>query len=33
VIPLLTLVICWLAGVDLGLALDIGVWTAEGLNW
>jgi len=30
VIPLLTLAICGLGGVDLGLALDISVWTAAG---
>ena len=30
VVPLLTLAICWLAGVDLGPALDISVWTAAG---
>jgi len=29
-IPLTSLAGCWFAGVDLGLALDIGVWTAAG---
>jgi len=30
VIPLSALATCWLAGVDLGLALDVSVWAAAG---